>query len=406
MKASWDISRRLFLKGLSTAAIGVGVAPSGLLVRAAEGAAPGPGVFVHVFLRGGADGLALCPPIGDSDYFSLRGGIALSRGDVINLDGYFGLHPSLGRLKSAFSDGRLALVHAVGSYGLTRSHFDAQDFMETGAPGNRSISNGWLERAVEAIPGREVTQAVSFSTQLTRSLWGGEPVLVGPTLSAFDLHARGWRGEAESGLRAMYEADASSVGQTGLETLAVINALLKAPAVGGATQNGATYPSSSVGNSLRQAAQLIRAGIGTRCIFVNVAASFDTHSRQLSANQVEFGRLGDALAAFDQDLGRLMDDVVVLVSTEFGRTAYVNGSEGTDHGSGHCALVLGGRVRGGRVYGRWPGLGKGQLYEDRDLAITTDFRDLFAELAGRQLGISTTNLFPGYTPGPGLGIVA
>ena len=160
-----------------------------------------------------------------------------------------------------------------------------------------------------------------------------------------------------------------------------------------------------LGTSLRQAAGVIRAGFGTRCIFVNVGGAFDTHSGQVAANQLEFTRLAEALAAFDRDLGRKMDDVVVLVSTEFGRAAFENGSAGTDHGSAHCAIVMGGRVRGGRVLGRWPGLTKPQLYQERDLAVTTDFRDLFAEVARAQFGIDTSTLFPGYTPGPGPGAV-
>jgi uncharacterized protein (DUF1501 family) len=405
MSERWDVSRRVFLKGMSLAAVGVGFSPSSLMVRAAEGAEAGARVFVHVFLRGGADGLAVCPPVGDPDYASLRGSIALARNAVVDLDGFFALHPGLAPLKPVFADGRLALVHAVGNYGLSRSHFDAQDFMETGTPGNKTVSTGWLDRTIAAIPGSDVTQAVSFSAQLTRSFLGPEPVLVAQTLANFDLRARNWRPEADALLRAMYQADASEVGRNGQETFAAMDVLLRTPALSAPAQNGAAYPNASVGSSLRQAAQVIRAGLGARCIFVNVGGAFDTHSGQLAANQLEFARLGEALAAFDQDLGPLMDDVVVLVSTEFGRAAYVNGSAGTDHGSAHCALVMGGRVRGGRVYGRWPGLAKSQLYQERDLAVTTDFRDLFAEMARAQLGVDPAALFPGYTPGPGLGIV-
>jgi len=378
---SWDLSRRVFLKGLSAAAVGVGFSPSSLMVRAAQAAEAGTRVFVHIFLRGGADGLAVCPPVGDSDYSGLRGGIALSRGEVVDLDGFFALHPGLAPLKPIYTDGRLAVVHAVGSYGLSRSHFDAQDFMETGTPGNKSVPTGWLDRSVAAVPGKEVTQAVSFSAQLTRSFLGPEPVLVAQNLSSFALRARNWQAEADSLLRTMYGADGSAVGLMGQETFAAMDVLLRTPEVMAAPSNGAVYPNASVGSSLKQAADVIRANLGTRCIFVNVTGSFDTHSGQLAANQLEFSRLGEALAAFDRDLGRLMDDVVVLVSTEFGRAAFVNGSAGTDHGSAHCALVMGGRVRGGRVYGAWPGLSKSQLYQERDLAVTTDFRDLFAEMA-------------------------
>src|SRR5688572_2359506 len=189
---TWDISRRVFLKGCSLAAVGVGMAPSSLLVRTAEAAedVDGP-VLVHVFLRGGADDLALCPPVGDSNYYNLRRNIALARGSVVDLDGYFALHGALAPLKPIWDDGRLAVVHAVGHYGLTRSHFDAQDFMETGTPGDKSTATGWLDRGVAALSGREVTQAVSFSAQLPRSFLGGEPVLVTQNLQTFNLRARG-----------------------------------------------------------------------------------------------------------------------------------------------------------------------------------------------------------------------
>ena len=403
---AWDLSRRVFLKGLGFTAVGVGFSPSSLMVRAAEGADAGSRVFVHVFLRGGADGLGLVPPVGDPDYGPLRGGIALGRNEVVDLDGFFALHGGLAPLKPLYLDGKLAVVHAVGNYALSRSHFDAQDFMETGTPGDRTTATGWLDRTIAAIPGREVTQAVSFSAQLTRSFLGGEPVLVAQTLSTFDLRAPNWRPEAGTLVRAMYDADQSDVGRIGQETFAALDVLMRTPQITAAPLNGAVYPNASVGTSLRQAANVIRAGLGTRCIFVNVGGAFDTHSGQLLNNELEFRRLGEALAAFAQDLGPLLDDVVLLVSTEFGRAAFVNGSAGTDHGSAHAALILGGRIRGGRVYGRWPGLSKSQLYQERDLAVTTDFRDLFAEMARAQLGVDPGTLFPGYSPGPGLGIVA
>jgi uncharacterized protein (DUF1501 family) len=181
--------------------------------------------------------------------------------------------------------------------------------------------------------------------------------------------------------------------------------VLRTPQLSAAPANGAVYPNATVGNSLRQAANVIKAGVGARCIYVNVNGSFDTHSGQVNSNLIEFTRIGEALAAFDQDLGVLRDDVVVMVTTEFGRAAYENGSQGTDHGSAHTMLVMGGRVRGGRMHGRWPGLAQSQLYQQRDLAVTTDFRDVFAEIARVQLGVDPNGLFPGYTPGPGLGLL-
>jgi uncharacterized protein (DUF1501 family) len=402
---SFDPSRRVFLRGASLAAVGVGLAPSSLLVRTAR-AASGPRVLVEVFLRGGADGLNLCVPFGESEYYSLRGPIALARpgqgGGAVNLDGRFGMHPELAPLEPFWRDGRLAFVHAVGNPGLTRSHFDAQDFMESGTPGDKQTTTGWLDRAIAQIPGREVTQAVSFSSQQVRSYLGPEPVLVAQQLTAFDLRARNWRSEAEALLTSMYQADPTQVGVTGLETFEAINTLLRAPTPPPA--NGAQYPTAAVGNALRQAAGLVKTGVGTRCIYVNVTGAFDTHSNQLAGNTSDYRPLGQALAAFATDLGGLLDDVVLMVTTEFGRTARVNGAAGTDHGTGYAMLVLGGRVRGGAVLGRWPGLSSSQLYQGRDLAATTDYRDVFQEVARAQFGI-TASLFPGYTPGPGVGVV-
>jgi uncharacterized protein (DUF1501 family) len=405
--ASWDVSRRVFLRGAGLAAVGIGFQPSSLLVRTAQAAGAAGKVLVQVFLRGGCDGLNLCVPYGDGAYAGLRGGIALARNEVVDLDGYFGLHPALAPLKPLYDGGRLAFVQAVGSYGLTRSHFDAQDFMESGAPGDKSTTDGWLERALVALPGSEVTQAVAFATQLPRSFLGGEPVLVAQNLSSFDLRARNWRTEAETLLRAMYAGGDTDIARTGRETFDAMSVLMRTPAIAAPPANGAVYPAAgSLGSSLRQAAQIVKAGLGTRCIFVNVPGAFDTHANQLPAHEVEFARIGQALSAFATDLGGLLDDVVLMVTTEFGRAAFVNGSAGTDHGSAHCMIVMGGGVRGGRVLGRWPGLERSQLYQERDLAVTTDFRDAFAEIARATLGVDASRLYPGYTPGAGPGAVA
>ena len=405
---SADFSRRLFLKGAGLAAIGVGFHPSSLLVRAAEAAGAGPQVLVQVFLRGGADGLNQVVPFGDADYYDLRGEIALPRpgqgGGVVSLDGYFGLHPEMAPLLPLWQDRRLAVLPAVGNDGLSRSHFDAQDFMESGTPGVKTTTDGWLDRAVARVPGTEVTQAVAFASILPRSFLGGEPVLVAQNLATFDLRARNWRAEAETLLRAMYEPRADAFGQVGRETFSAMTALAESPAIDAGPANGAVYPTAVVGSSLRQAAAVIKAGLGTRCIFVNVTGGFDTHANQLAANTNDYRSLGAALAAFAVDLGPRLDDVVVMVDTEFGRTASVNGSGGTDHGAAHCMLVFGGRVRGGRIVGGWPGLSRNALHESRDLAFTVDYRDAFQEIARGQLNV-TDSLFPGYSPGPGPGIL-
>jgi uncharacterized protein (DUF1501 family) len=405
---SWDASRRVFLKGAGLAAVGVGFGPSPLMVRAAEAARAGTKVLVEVFLRGGCDGLNLCVPYGEPEYYGLRGGIAVPRGSVLDLDGHFGLNPALAALLPLYRDGRLAFVPAVGHYGLTRSHFDAQDFMDTGTPGDKSTTTGWLDRGIARIPGDEVTEAVAFSSQLPRSYLGPEPVLVAQNLASFDLRARNWRDEAERLLRSMYDPKPTPVGKTGQETFAAMQTLLRTPEILAPPANGASYPAGgTIGASLRQAAQLIKADLGTRSIYVNVPGAFDTHSNQVFNNDLEFSRIAESLAAFAIDLGRLMDDVVVLVTTEFGRTAAVNGSAGTDHGSAYCMMVLGGGVRGGRIFGGWPGLAASQLYQGRDLAVAVDFRAVFAELARVQLGVAdSAALFPGFAAGAPLGLVA
>jgi uncharacterized protein (DUF1501 family) len=408
---SFDLSRRVFLRGAGLAAVGIGMSPSSLLVRAAEAAGAGDEVLVAVFLRGGADGLNIVVPYGEPDYFSIRRTIALPRpgqsGGVLDLDGFFGLHPALAPLHPVFREGRLGFLHAVGHYGLTRSHFDAQDFMETGTPGDKTTTTGWLDRTIAAIPGSAVTQAVSFSSQLVRAFLGPEPVLVASNLTAFNLRARSWQAEAERLLRRMYEGNLTVIGQVGRETFEAIQVILRTPELAAPPQNGAQYPNAAVGTSLRQAAAIVRAGIGTRCIYVNVPGAFDTHANQLVANTNDYTNLGAALAAFDRDLGSRMDKVVVIVMTEFGRAAFENGSAGTDHGSAHVMFFMGGRVRGGRIHGRWPGLAKPNLYQERDLAVTTDFRAAFAEVAGRHLGIaSPERLFPGWSGGPLPGVLA
>jgi uncharacterized protein (DUF1501 family) len=407
----FDPSRRVFLKGAGLAALGIGLGPSPLLVRTARAAGPGTRSLVHVFLRGGADGLSLVVPYDDPLYYEARGVIALPKpgqdGGVVRLDDHFALHPGLAPLKPLYDEGRLGIVHAVGNYDVSRSHFSAQDFVEMGTPGVATTSTGMLDRTGARLDGQGVTKAVAFSTQRPVSYLGPDPVLVAMNLASFDLSARGWEAEAERLLKEMYAGAKPGLTRAGADVFEAIGVLRTTPELKARPAKGADYPEGVVGNGLRQAAQVVKAGLGTRTIFVSGVGDFDTHSGQLPANAEEFDKLGRALAAFDLDLGDKRDDVVVLVTTEFGRTVRVNGAEGTDHGSGYCALLLGGRVKGGRLHGRWPGLEKANLYEERDLAVTTDFRELFAEIATRHLGIADTkDLFPGYTPASPLGVLS
>jgi len=282
---------------------------------------------------------------------------------------------------------------------MTRSHFSAQDFAEMGTPGVRSTPTGALARLVAPLPGKGIAQSVSFSAQSPVAFRGPDEVLVTPKLQAFRLRAKAWQAEAEQQIRMMYEGTPlAQVGKDIFEACGIVRQVLE---VAPAPSNGAAYPDSPTGSALRQAAQIIKAGIDTRCIFAGVVGTgdFDTHAGQLEKNARDYQSLGSAMAAFDQDLGRRIDDVVLVVSTEFGRAVFMNGSAGTDHGTGYCMLVLGGSVKGGNVYGRWPGLKKSQLFEERDLAVTTDFRDPFLTVARKHMGITDTGaLFPNYTP--------
>ena len=410
-KMGWDVSRRVFLKGAGLAVLGIGTQPSSLIVRAAEGAPVGGRIFVHLFLRGGADPLNMVVPYGDHEYYDARGEIAIpppgKPGGAVALDDHFGFHPGLAPLKPLYADGRLAIVYGVGNYSVTRSHFSAQDFAELGTPGVRTTTTGTLARMVGSLPGSGVTKAVSFSSQSPVSLLGPDEALVALKLKAFRLRAKNWQSEAERRVKAMYTGTPlSRLGDDLFDALGIVQTVLERS---GEPASGIVYPDSPIGNAMRQAAQVIKAGVGTRCIFCGVSGvgDYDSHARQLERNAIDFPDIGATLAAFEKDLGPRMDHVVVLVTTEFGRTVAVNGSMGSDHGTGYLALVLGGGVKGGRIHGQWPGLAKHQLYEERDLAVTTDFRDLFAEVAGKHLGLSpTSTLFPGYTPASVPGILA
>jgi uncharacterized protein (DUF1501 family) len=407
------LSRRVFLRGAGLAAVGIGARPSSVLLRAAAAATRDDRVLVMLFLRGGADGLSLCAPYAEPEYYRQRPTIALPRPrqagaeSLLDLDGFFGLHPALAPLAPSYADGRLAVVHAVGNAALSHSHFDAQEFIETGTPAVKGTTTGFLDRCLGRAPGRDLMQGVSFSDLAPRAFLGPEPILVVRDVSRFDFEAPRWRPEAEQLLAEMYQSNPLAIAQTGRDALRALRILKGSPSIGAGPAPGAIYPEAPLGASLAQAAQVIKARFGTHCIFVDVPGDFDTHSLQLERNQKDYATMGAALHAFDTDLGAEMDRVVVMVVTEFGRAVYEGGAQGTDHGTAGAMLVLGGRVKGKRVYGRWPGLEKAQLYRERDLAVTTDYRDVFAEVAREHLGISdVSTLFPGYVPGPGPGVIA
>jgi uncharacterized protein (DUF1501 family) len=410
-------TRRAFMKGGALGLFGIGLAGvPRFLVRAAhaQGSPARPKVVIAVFQRGAVDGLSMIVPHGDPEYYAVRGSIAIARpaagqGDsTLDLDGFFGFHPALSPLRPLWDARRLAAVHACGSPDTTRSHFDAQDYMESGTPGRKNTPDGWLARGLQAMPRGSASpfRAVAMGPQLPRILRGEAGAVAMGRIADFDVKAEPAMAmpgqvDARRGFESMYEEGVRDLLHgTGRETFEAVKMLRAAGAQRLAPANGAQYPRSRFGESLKQIAQLVRADVGLEVAFADVGG-WDTHARQGNERGQLANRLTDfaqGLAALDRDLGDRMEDVVVLTMSEFGRTVRENGNRGTDHGHATAMLVLGGPVRGGRVHGRWPGLGREQLYEGRDLAVTTDFRALFAEVAQSHLGVPpAAPLFPGFT---------
>ena len=406
-------TRRSFLKGGALALFAVGSAPRFLLRSAfAQERAGRPRIVIAIFQRGAVDGLSMVVPHGDPDYYAARRGIAIARpargqaDTTVDLDGFFGLHPSLAALAPLWTDRRLAIVHACGSPDVTRSHFDAQDYMESGTPGVKSTADGWLARGLASTPARQPVspfRAVAIGAALPRVLRGEVGAVVMSSVADFDVKeapvAMGGSG-ARQGFESLYEQGVRDLLHgTGRETFEAVKMLERTRAAQIVPANGAEYGRSKFGQSMRQVAQLVRADVGLEVAFVDIGG-WDTHVAQ-GAEQGQLANrlreLADGLAAFAQDLGDRLSDVVVLTMSEFGRTVAENGNRGTDHGHGNAMMIVGGNVKGGRVYGKWPGLAREQRYDGRDLAVTTDFRTVFAEVAGSHLGLAdTAHVFPGF----------
>ena len=367
-------------------------------------------VLVTIFQRGAVDGLNMVVPHGDSEYYDLRRSIAVPKpgktDGAIDLEGHFGLHPSLKPLESFWKDKTLAIVDAVGSPDNTRSHFDAQDYMESATPGNKGTRDGWLNRVLQTSTENQVSpfRAVSMTQQLPRALYGKAPSVAMTNLADFSIKAGIYSQNMKGGFEGLYEQNAKdTLGETGKETFEAVNFLKQANPAQYQPENGVVYPNSDLARSLRQIAQLIKAGVGLEVAFADTGndVRWDTHINQGGARGqlANFLRtFSQSIAAFAIDLGNRMDDVLVLTMSEFGRTARENGSRGTDHGHANAMFVLGNGVQGGKVYGDWPGLKSDKLYEGRDLAVTTDFRDVFAEAAYKHMGSKDlAKLFPNYS---------
>lgn len=405
-----SITRRVFLRNSALAVVGTTAVP-GFLTRAAYGAVETAGRtkrLVVIFQRGAADGLNIVVPHGEPQYYSMRPSINIPRKSVLDLNGLFGLHPSLSPFLPLWQQGHLAIVHAAGSPDTTRSHFDAQDFMETGTPGVKVTQDGWLNRSLHGAPATAQVspfRAISLGPSVPRILSGPEPAVAMNNLNDFSVGGRSAKGSpAASAFEAMYDHSSDSVLHgTAAETFDAVKMLRSANPGRYTSAPGANYPRGRFGEGLRQLAQLIKANLGVQVAFADIAG-WDHHVNEGSTEGQLANVLSDfsqALAAFWIDLGDLAEDTVVVTMSEFGRTARENGNRGTDHGHANAMFVLGGPVKGGKVYGRWPGLDQSQLYEGRDLALTTDFRQVIGEAVARHLGNQNlAGVFPGFDNQP------
>jgi uncharacterized protein (DUF1501 family) len=397
---------RFFHRNGALAVAGTAAIPS-FLVRSvlAEAATAPSGRLVVIFQRGAADGLNVVVPYREKNYYSMRPTIAIPEKQVLDLDGFFGLHPSLASFQPLYSQGHLAIVHAAGSPDMSRSHFDAQDYMESGTPGIKSTSDGWLNRALQSEDLRHQCEhtafrALALGAQVPRTLTGKVPALAIPNLNNFAVGGHvGQASPAAGAFEAMYSDSGDKIFHpTGEATFEAVKMLRAADPAQYKPVAGIEYPNNEFGNNMKQIAQLLKSNLGVEAAFTDVGG-WDTHQNQGSVDGQLSNRLrefSDAISAFWRDMGDAGENVTVVTMSEFGRTARQNGTGGTDHGHANAMFVLGGRVRGGKVYGRWPGLADHQLNEGRDLAVTTDFRAVLGEVVSKSIGANNYEMvFPG-----------
>lgn len=408
-----SISRRVFLRNGALTVIGTAAIPS-FLTRAAfadTNGKRGRKRLVVLFQRGASDGLNLVIPHTDPLYYRMRPTIAIPQRSIIDLDGQFGLHPSMSALKPLWDSKQLALIHASGSPDPTRSHFDAQDYMESGTPGVKSTEDGWLNRTVAKVPAEPLDgkvspfRAIALGTALPRALAGTSPAVAISNVNEFGVGGRATNPtivqNVSNTFESMYAGSVDKVmSGTGRDTFDAVKMLRSANPGRYVPAAGADYPRGRFGESLKQVAQLIKADLGVEVAFADIGG-WDHHVNegavqgQLSNLAREFSQ---AIAAFWKDLGDLGEDTIVVSMSEFGRTARENGTRGTDHGHANVMFVIGGPVKGGKVYGRWPGLDERHLYEGRDLEVTTDFRTVLSECLTDHLGCKDlAAVFPKFT---------
>ncbi len=400
------MNRRFFLHNGALAIAGTAAIP-GFLLRSvlAESAGAEKRRIVTIFQRGAADGLNVVVPFREKNYYAMRPSIAIPQNQVLDLNGFFGLHPSLEVIRPLYDQGHLAVVHAAGSPDSSRSHFDAQDYMESGTPGVKSTDDGWLNRALQAediAARREHTafRAVALNAEVPRTLAGKIPAVALNDVGGFTVGPRnGDLSPAASAFESMYADSGDRIlHQAGEETFEAVRMLRAADLAQYAPAAGVEYPKSDFGNKMRQIAQLLKSNLGVEAAFTDVAG-WDTHQNQGGVDGQLSNRLRDfaeSIAAFWRDLGDGAENVTLVTMSEFGRTARENGTGGTDHGHANAMFVLGAGVKGGKVYGRWPGLENEQLNEGRDLALTTDYRAVLAEIVTQTLAAKNLEMvFPG-----------
>jgi uncharacterized protein (DUF1501 family) len=397
------------MKGGAMAIVGASAIPSFLtrsvLAQATTAQAQGKKLVV-IFQRGAADGLNIVVPYREKAYYDLRPSINIPQNQVIDLDGFFGLHPAMQPLKPLWDQGHLAMIHACGSPDPTRSHFDAQDFMESGTPGVKATPDGWLNRALAAEdaarPGYKSSafRALALGSQLPRTLQGKVPAVAVGNVKDFSVGGRNPAAQPiATSFESMYDDSVNAVLHgTGTETFEAVKMLKGTDPSKYVPAQRANYPSGPFANSLKQIAQLLKANLGVEAAFADIGG-WDTHQNQGGAYGQLAGRLKDfsqSIAAFWTDMGDQAEGITLVSMSEFGRTVHQNGTGGTDHGHANVMFVLGGPVQGGKIYGKWPGMDKSQLYEERDLAITTDFRQVLGEAAYKTLGAKNLEIvFPG-----------
>jgi uncharacterized protein (DUF1501 family) len=399
------VTRRGFMRGGALALVGTSVIPS-FLTRSVYGemakASASNKKLVVIFQRGACDGLNVVVPYAEKNYYSMRPTIAIQQKDVLDLNGFFGLHPAMAAMKPLYDQGHLAIVHAAGSNDPSRSHFDAQDYMESGTPGIKVTQDGWLNRALQNEPEKgkpSAFRAVALGTQVPRTLQGKVPAIAVANLSDFSVAGKGPQtSPISNAFQAMYDQSSDSVLHgTGQETFEAVKMLKSADPAKYQPAAGVVYPNTAFGNSLKQVAQLLKANLGVEAAFSDIGG-WDTHQNQGAANGQLANRLkefSETIAAFWKDMGTDSENITLVTMSEFGRTARQNGTGGTDHGHANVMFVLGGSVKGGKVYGKWPGLSNDQLNEGRDLKVTTDFRNVLGEAAYKSIGSRNLDLvFP------------